>query len=75
MLPVVWLGALLEHKVVEGNEVEDTLLEVDHKEVEVIRFPLVIEFVVEEVQIDKCEEPSARYHYNEHKKEEKVHLK
>lgn len=74
MLLMMLVGALLEHKVVEGDEVEHTLLKVDHQQVVVVGFALVLVLVVE-VQVNKYIVHGTRHHYYEHKDEKKVHLK
>lgn len=51
MLLVVMMRALLQHQIVEGDKVEHTLLEIDHKEVVVIWFALVLQLVVK-VQVN-----------------------
>lgn len=65
VLLMVLIGALFEHKVVKSDEVENTFLKVDHQQVVVVRFALILVLVVE-VQVHQDVVQGARHHYYEH---------
>jgi hypothetical protein len=73
VLLLVLVCVLFEHKVVESNKVEYTLLEVDHEQVVVVRSRLRLRLILE-IQTYQNVVNGASCHYYNHQDKEKIHL-